>query len=78
MFPVLVIITICCIRIRNIRDREKRIKDWAKDNRISKGIVSVFVVSLSTSYHKGRLPKIIGEIWDSVRKLKEFLSMYCL
>ena len=36
--PVLVIITICCIRIRNIRDREKRAKDWTKWNRTSKGI----------------------------------------
>ena len=37
LFPVLVIITICSIRIRNIRAREKRIKDWADDNKISKG-----------------------------------------
>ena len=38
LFPVLVIITICSIRIRNIRAREKRIKDWADDNKISKGM----------------------------------------
>jgi hypothetical protein len=37
VFPLLVIITICCIRIRNIRARKKRIKDWAKENKISKG-----------------------------------------
>ena len=30
MVPVLVIITICCIRIRNIRARQRRIKDWVK------------------------------------------------
>ena len=34
LFPVLVIITICCIRIKNIRAREKRVEDWAKENRI--------------------------------------------
>jgi hypothetical protein len=38
LLPVLVIISICFIRIRNIRAREKRIKDWAKENKISKGM----------------------------------------
>jgi hypothetical protein len=38
LFPVLVIITICCIRIRNIKARKKKIKDWTKENKISKGI----------------------------------------
>jgi preprotein translocase subunit YajC len=38
LFPVLVIITIFFIRIRNIRAREKRIKDWADVNKISKGM----------------------------------------
>ena len=39
LFPILVITTICCIRVRNIRAREKRIDDLAKKNRISKGRV---------------------------------------
>ena len=34
MLPILVIITICSIRFRNIRARQKRIKDWAKENKI--------------------------------------------
>jgi hypothetical protein len=39
LFPILVITTICCIRVRNIRAMEKRIDDLAKKNRISKGRV---------------------------------------
>jgi hypothetical protein len=39
LFPILVITTICCIRVRNIRAREKRIDDLAKKNRIAKGSV---------------------------------------
>ena len=39
LFPILVMTTICCIRVRNIRVREKRIDDWARKNRISKGQV---------------------------------------
>ena len=38
VFPVLVIITICSIRIRNIKAREKRIKDWAKENKTLKSM----------------------------------------
>jgi hypothetical protein len=30
-------ITICWIRARNIRAREKRIKDWVKENKIIQG-----------------------------------------
>ena len=37
MVPVLVLITICCIRLRNIRARKKRIKDMADENKIAKG-----------------------------------------
>ena len=39
IFPILVITTICCIRVRNIRAREKRMDDLARKNRISKGQV---------------------------------------
>ena len=34
VLPVLVILTICWIRVRNIMAREKRIKDWVKENKI--------------------------------------------
>ena len=47
MVPVLVIITICCIRIRNIRARQRRIKDWAKGNRISRGMINMFEKTLN-------------------------------
>jgi hypothetical protein len=37
VLPVLVVLTICWIRVRNIRAREKRIKDWVKENKIIPG-----------------------------------------
>ena len=41
LLPILVIITICSIRIRNIRARQKRIKDWAKENKIPRSTDNV-------------------------------------
>ena len=37
VFPILVITTICCIRVRNTRARQKRIMDWVKENKRMQG-----------------------------------------
>ena len=58
LFPVLVIITICCIRNRNIRAREKRIKDWAKENRITKGIFLLYSNKISGQIRLNKIKEV--------------------
>ena len=69
VFPVLVIITICSIRMRNIRAREKRIKSWAKKSKISKGMVNtkeiqIFKVTISAASSSTSKPKVRFAIHD--------------
>ena len=37
VFPLLVTLAICLVRIRNIRAREKRIIDWVTENKTKPG-----------------------------------------
>ena len=59
IFPFLVILTLCCIKVKNYRAREKVMKDWLKKNRAKEGIHLFRIYFLKSSVPPSHLAKYI-------------------